>query len=505
MKQMSEVVTHGDTDADDLSTFGYKQRLSRNLGSFSTFAAGFSVISILTGTFQLFGTGYGFGGPLLFWGWLLVFAGQFCVALVFSELGARVPIAGSVYQWARHVSTAGRAWFAGWMMLLANFVTIAAASTALQIVLPPIWSGFQVFENNTQNAVFLGLCSIALTTFFNALGVKVMSRINNVGVAAELIGVVGVLILLAMHIQRGPEVIFTTQGAGPSSPGWDTLGLLAPLLMASMLGAWVMFGFDTAGDLAEETKDPRKRTPIAIRRALTVSGVGGALLIILAVMSAPTLDLTELGAGGLPLVLESALGPVAAKLLLADVAIAIFVCQLAVQTAGVRLAFSMAREKKLPFASLLSHVTHHRQSPVAPAIVLGLLAAATLLLSLGSAQIFLVVTSVATAFAYIAYLFITAPTFVRRLKGWPLDEGRTGLFTIGRKRALIVNGIAVVWGALMTVNLLWPREAVFGEGAFQWGGVIAVAIAAIIGAIYYPKVRAREGEIVAEHQVTVSE
>lgn len=390
-------------------------------------------------------------------------------------------------------------------MLLTNFVTIAAIATALQVVLPPVWAGFQVFENNTQNAVFLGFCAIVLSTVFNSLGVKVMSRINNVGVAAELAGVVLLLVLLATQIVRGPEVLFTLQGAGPSAPGWENLGFLAPVLMASMVGAWVMFGFETAGTLAEETKDPRKRTPAAIRRALTVSGVGGALLIALVLMSTRTLDLAELGAGGLPLALESALGPVAAKLLLADVAIAIFVAQLAVQTAGVRLTFSMARENKLPFASVLSHVSEHRHSPVAPAVILGVLASGILLLSLGSAQIFLVLASVATAFAYIAYLFITVPTFARRLKGWPLDEGRTGLFFIGRKRGLLINGIAVLWGVLMTVNLLWPREQVYGEGIYQWGGLIAVGVVLGISVAYYPKIRARAGEILSEHRAAQEE
>jgi len=46
-------------DSDELAQFGYKQELDRSLGSFSSFAAGFSYISILTGVFQLFG----FAGP----------------------------------------------------------------------------------------------------------------------------------------------------------------------------------------------------------------------------------------------------------------------------------------------------------------------------------------------------------------------------------------------------------------------------------------------------------
>jgi amino acid transporter len=68
-------------------------------------AAGFSFVSILTTVFQLFGFGYTFGGPLFFWTWPVVLAGQLLVALVFAELAARYPLAGSVYQWAKQLTT----------------------------------------------------------------------------------------------------------------------------------------------------------------------------------------------------------------------------------------------------------------------------------------------------------------------------------------------------------------------------------------------------------------
>ena len=41
-------------DSDELAKFGYKQELDRSLGLFSSFAAGFSYISIMTGVFELF-------------------------------------------------------------------------------------------------------------------------------------------------------------------------------------------------------------------------------------------------------------------------------------------------------------------------------------------------------------------------------------------------------------------------------------------------------------------
>src|ERR1700704_5174318 len=92
------------TDAQDLAQFGYKQELNRSLGSFSSFAAGFSYISILTGMFQTAALGFFFAGRAFIWAWPIVFFGQMAVALQFAELSAHYPLAGSVYQWSKKLA-----------------------------------------------------------------------------------------------------------------------------------------------------------------------------------------------------------------------------------------------------------------------------------------------------------------------------------------------------------------------------------------------------------------
>ena len=133
---MSATVEGRSGDDAELAEFGYKQELDRSLGSFATFAAGISYISILTGTFQLFYFGFAFGGPAYWWSWPLVFVGQLMVALCFCELASRYPIAGSIYNWSKRLSTPHVAWLAGWMMLTASIVTVAAVALAYQITLP---------------------------------------------------------------------------------------------------------------------------------------------------------------------------------------------------------------------------------------------------------------------------------------------------------------------------------------------------------------------------------
>ncbi len=494
--------TSHEVDVSDLADHGYRQRLNRSLGGFSSFAAGFSYISILTGMFQLFGYGYGFGGPLMFWSWIVVLIGQFCVALVFAELSARYPIVGSVYQWSKQVGSRAVSWMAGWTMLIGSIVTVAAVAIAWNIVLPPIWSGFQVFNDYAKNAVFLGTILICITTVINVLGVKIMSKINNVGVLAELVGVAIILVLLLVHARRGPQVVFHAEGAGPGLPGYGTLGVFAPLLLAAVMPAYVMFGFDTAGSLAEETKDPRQTTPRALLQALAAAGISGLLLLLFAIMATKELAPAKLGVGGLPSVLGDALGSTGEKIVLIDVAIAIFVCCLAIQTAAVRITFSMARDHALPAGEYLAHVTEHRHSPAVPAVVSGILAILILLVNIGNASIFLVVTSVSIILVYVAYLLVTTPTLMRRRAGWPEDQGRTGLFTLGRTGGMAVNVVAIGYGFLMALNLIWPRSVIYGAGK-SWGGVIAVGGVVVVGLAYYYGVQhQKELQVAEEHRVT---
>src|ERR1700753_28018 len=130
-------------DSDELAGFGYQQELDRSLGSFSSFAAGFSYISILTGVFQLFGFGVGAAGPAVWWSWLVVFGGQMCVALCFGELAGQYPLAGSVYQWSKRISADSVSWMTGWILIIGSIVTVAAVAVGWQVVLPLITTQLQ--------------------------------------------------------------------------------------------------------------------------------------------------------------------------------------------------------------------------------------------------------------------------------------------------------------------------------------------------------------------------
>ncbi|WP_405557264.1 APC family permease [Streptomyces sp. NBC_01171] len=497
--------THGHDDSE-LAEFGYRPELKRTLGNFHTFAAGISYISILTGTFQLFYFGYGSGGPAYWWSWPMVFVGQFAVALCFAELAARHPVAGSVYNWSKRIGNPHLGWLAGWMMLIASIVSIAAVALAYQLTLPQISSAFQFVGDGTgtydvaTNAVVLATVLILFTTLVNAFGVKLMATINTAGVFIELVASVVLIVMLAVHITRGPQVVVETNGTGAGHGA----GYLGAFMVASLASAYVMYGFDTAASLGEESLNPSRNAPRAILRAIIASFVLGGLVLLLALMSVSSLKGDKLSTDGLQYVVLDVLGPTAGKGMLWCVLIAVTVCALAVHTAAIRLAFAMARDNNLPASSLLARVSPRFRTPVVPAVVIGVLALAILVVNIRQPQIFTVVTSIGIIMIYLAYLGVTAPMLVARLRGrWtPAGEGR---FSLGRW-GLVVNVVAVVWGAGMTLNLIWPRPAVYNASApyhwyLRWGAVLFVAMIAGGGFAYYWFVQRHRTGVLAEHRL----
>jgi urea carboxylase system permease len=492
------------SDVDELAKFGYKQELDRSLGMFSSFAAGFSYISIMTGVFELFFFGFASGGPAFIWTWPAVFAGQFLVALCFAELAGQYPLAGSVYQWAKQVARPFTAWFGGWILSVGAIVTLAAVAVAYQVVAPQIWSGFQIIggaadiglvstPDGAKNALLLAVGLVIFTTVINMVGVKTMARINNFGVAAELVGVTLLIILLAVHIRRSPAVIFDTFGTGAG----HTWGYFGAFLVAGLMSAYVMYGFDTAGSLAEETLDPRKNAPPAI-----LAGIAGLLVILFGLMSVPNIHAKELGTSGLPYLVKATFGSTIGNLFLIDSLIAITVCSLAVHAGGIRMIFTMGRDGRLPFASAIARVHGKSKTPLVPSIVIGVITILLLVLNVGNQRAFFVLTSVAIIMFYIAYLCVTGPLLIARLRGkWPTPE-HGKYFNMGRW-GIVVNVLAVVFQVGVMINLAWPRPAVYGNDKwyFQWGAFTFTGLIGAVGVVYYvAKLRGRPAAVLAEHR-----
>src|SRR3712207_2218891 len=103
-----------DKDAQDLENLGYSQKLNRTIGAYTSFALGFSMITITTTIFSLFGSPFETLGGSAIWLWLPVTGGVLLITLIYARLSARLPVTGYAYQWSSRLVSPHYGWFTGW-------------------------------------------------------------------------------------------------------------------------------------------------------------------------------------------------------------------------------------------------------------------------------------------------------------------------------------------------------------------------------------------------------
>jgi amino acid transporter len=475
-------------DAADLAQFGYRQSLHRRLHFFSSFAAAFSYISPATGIFTLFILGFGTLGGAFIWTFPVVALGQFIVALVFAEVSSHFPVAGSVFQWTKYLSRSKLyAWFSGWIYLWAGALTVAAVVATLPLTLIPMLNdiGIDMSPDSLTNQKWVAAVTLVVITLLNIFGVRAVALINNTGVLFELLGLFVFAIILALfNDNQGVGVVFHTGG-----PDFNA----ANFLVAMFMGLFVIYGFDTASTLAEETNDPRRRAPRAVLGSIGAAFIIGFVFLWAMLMAVPGKLSDVVAKGGMapPEIIQANLSKALATGYLFVVSFAIFVCCLAIQTSTIRLAYSMARDRQLPGSKLLGGVHPRTGSPVGACILVALMAALFLLKYAGVAYIAIA----ASGMIYVSYLLANLAILRARRRGAFAENMG---FSLGRWGTL-VNVLALVWGGSMLVNFMWHRVATnpkpsetegllsFGIGFVDkipilWlvlGGVL------ILGAIYY--------------------
>ena len=452
-----EEQTH-QADVQDLARFGYKQELRRALGVYSSFAVAFSYISPSTGIFTLFVLGISLAGGFFYWSWPIVVIGQLIIAFNFAEVSSHFPVAGSVYQWTKYLAGRTYAWFSGWIYLFAGVLTVSAVVATVPLVLIPLLNN--VFGTNIgtdadteRNVAILVLIS---TTLLSIFGVRIVAIVNNTGVVFEILGmVVFALVLILVYHHQSLSAFTDTSFLGTGNQA-------GTFLAAMFMSLFVIYGFDTASTLAEETKNPRREAPRAVIWAVIGAAIIGAIFLFAAIIAIPG-DLgkfvSDAGAGKLaggPLVyiITSNFPGWAANLYLFVVFAAIYVCCLAIQTSTIRLAFGMARDAKLPLSRVLNQVNPSLHTPVWACVGVGVLALLPLLYYAGAGTIAIG----ATGMIYLSYILGNLAILGARLNGWPKEDAPFKLGSWG----VPVNIAGLVWGVAMEVNFLWPRDASVG-------------------------------------------
>ena len=326
------------TDEQVLQSFGYRQELRRALRLFSLYAVAFSIISITTGIFTNFGFGLAHLGPASIWPWLLAGVGQLLVALVISDLGTRMPLAGYSYQWGSRLVNSVYGWFVGFTALC--YLSVGGAGITF-VVVAPLWATILGLDptNQTSNLI-ITVVLFALPLSINIISVALAARINNVAVFTEIIGTVVVALILI--------ILFATRPIHPVSFLFDTGGvtggdIVMQLPFAALMGIFTIVGFELAADLSEEAINARVTVPKAVIWSVVSSAVLGMVALIGFALAIP--DLGKIAASPVPLadIFGYWLGSGLTKVLLLFVVFSIFSLSVVGTAATGRLIFSLAR------------------------------------------------------------------------------------------------------------------------------------------------------------------
>ncbi len=442
-------------DTADLAKFGYKQELKRELGTFSSFAVAFSYISPSTGIFTLFFLGMAALGGFLWWTWPVVAIGQFIVALNFAELSSHFPVAGSVFQWTKYLAGRTYAWFTGWIYLFAGILTVASVCATLPIALLPALNQMFGWNLNTNlgsaDQKIVALITLALITILNIYGVKLVAIVNNTGVVFEILGMVVFAVFLAIvHNNSGVGVIVSSSKTG-NIFAFPTGVTLSFFLVGMFMSLYVIYGFDTASTLAEETRNPRQEAPKAVLASVIGAFIIGAVFLWGVLIAVPSMKDAVAGFFGPQAIIESVMTSAGSTLYLVIVSAAIFVCCMSILTSTIRLGFGMARDDQLPFSKMLSKVSPRLHTPIGACVVIGVLSAVPFIQFAGAA----VLAVGATATIYLSYFLGNLAVMRARTKGWPKTKAPFSLGAWGK----VVNVVALVWGGAMLLNFLTPSSA----------------------------------------------
>src|SRR6266851_4726636 len=437
-------------------SFGYKQELRRALRLFSLYAVAFSIISITTGLFANYGFGLAHLGAAMIWLWPVAAVGQMLVALVVAELGTRIPLAGYSYQWGARLVNTTYGWFTGFVGLA--YLAVGAAGINFVVVAPVIATILNLdAANPTVNLVITVVIFLAVLTI-NIISIALASRINNVAVFTEIVGMVGFGLVLFVLWATKPNHSITFLGDTGGAHGGD-----------------IIVGFELAADLGEEAVAARVTVPRAVIWSVASSAILGMVALIGFTIAIP--DLAKITASPVPLVDIVAywMGDVAKDVFVVIVVFSIFALDVVGLAATGRLIFSFARDNIIPFSSALKKVNPQTQTPIralATASGLGLLFVAWGYISAvtgkGNSQFLLLITATATL-PFIVYFLTVLAYVTRRHRMDKLPEA----FDLG-VWAKPVMYAALAWTVIALGALMIPKD--FWQA--DWIVVIVLAIAA---------------------------
>ncbi|HZN45600.1 MAG TPA: amino acid permease [Nitrospiraceae bacterium] len=363
-------------------------------------------------------------------------------AMVYGELGARLPHAGGDYVYLREAYGPLVAFLSGWTSFTIGFgAAVAASAISFSAYAFRI---FPMMDESGWRAKGLSLALLWLVTLVHCRGLAGGGRLQRIITSTKVVAI-GVLIV---------------GGLLASAAQWDWLSIRDPatapnagsIAVAFVIVIYCYLGWNVAGFIATEITDPRRTLPRVM--------IGGTAFVATIYVLLNFVYLSALSVAGLaqepivPVAEKSATalwGPSSGHLVAALLCLSIAGAVSAMTWAGPRVYWAMAQDGVL--SSWLAH--RHPESGVpARAIMLQTLWASVLILS-GTFEQLIVYSGLVLA----SFMCLTLSTIfpLRSRRDQPTDVYRVPAYPI-LPALLIISSLLVVCSSL----LQRPLEALYG-------------------------------------------
>jgi amino acid transporter len=456
-------------DEQQLQEFGYKQELPRVLRLWTNWAVGFAYISPIVGLYTVLALNAATAGPSWVWAVVIAATGQLLIAITYTQLAAKWPIAGGIYQWSRQLLGPKYGWWSGWIYMWALIFTLSLVAYGGGKFLAELVG---IAHPTSTQTVLFALIIMVVFTIVNMIGLQLLRFTVNIGIACELFGSIGVGIALLVAFRKQPVSVVVDTSFLPHGTSF------LPAFVASIaVAGWNFLGFDACGSLAEETKGAVRRVPRAI--VLSILSVAAVDIVAAFGFTLAQPDLHAVVNGQVPdpvaTAVITAFGPWAAKPFLVIVVISFIACGIAVQGATVRLVYSYARDEMIPGSRLWRRITVRDKSPVYAVLLVAVLSG----LAFVYANALTVLTGLATGGYFVAFGCPVAALLYAQLRGrWQSAH-------INFKRwALPLSVLTIVWVVGEFLNIAWPRSPSL-PWYQNWAVELGLGIFLFLGALYY--------------------
>lgn len=455
------------------------ETLKRHFRMRDVFTLAFVFISPIVALYVIFDLVLQTAGPAAWWVFPIGLAFQMLVAISLAMLVSRFPFQGGGYQWARRLVGTNYGWLTGWFYMWAFTIFMSSTAYALSSFIPALL-GIEPFSMWQQIWVSAGV--LAVITILNLLGPAVLNVLALASLVAEVIGSIGLsIVLLMFHRQNDIGVIFTTGGVSN-----DNYFLGAFLLAVGFVG-FGLAGFENVCSMAEEVERPRQNLPKAMIGALFAIGVVVMFSALALILATPDFGAIISGAIADPAAntIRFAFGDDIARLFFLLVIIGFAASMMTAQSSISRVIWAYARDNVFPASGFFSQLSGKRRTPNRVIVLVGAVAIAITLLA-ASERIFATLVSIATTCLFITMGLVVVALLTRLL----VRKWTPGPFTLGAL-SLPVVAIASCWIVFEIANLVWPRDSAGQPWYVTWAVFIGIAAIALTGFLVWRTLRDR--------------